>query len=319
LRYVSGLQKSTAENILKFRAQSGGFKARQQLLEVDGIGPKVFEQAAGFLRIAGAEQVLDRTGIHPEAYPVVERMAESLGTPVDKLVENREAVNTLDLKQFESDTIGALTLKDITEELIKPGRDPRTEFKVPKFLEGVNSVADLQEGMEMEGVVTNVTDFGAFVDVGVHQDGLVHLSELANRFVQDPRQVARVGDIVKVKVIKVDKELPRISLSMKALQPVPKPASRRPKSSKRRRGAPERHDKRVQERNEMPEGKRPEPERRPKGPRPPRREKRREQKRSEGDGRSPGRGRQSGQRGSNEPLNTQLAEQLAALRDKLGS
>ncbi len=237
LRYVSGVHADIAKNIVDWRMQHGGFKDRQQLVDISGIGPKVFEQCAGFLRVSGGDNVLDSTAIHPEAYPVIARIAESLGLTTKDLVEKPESLDGIELSAFATDAVGHLALGDIHNELLKRGRDPRTEFKIPKFLEGVDSVQDLEEGMEIEGVVTNVTDFGAFVDIGVHQDGLVHLSELANRFVQDPRDVVKVGEIVKVKVIKVDKALPRISLSIKALLPPPEPRHAHPHPSRRPRPA----------------------------------------------------------------------------------
>lgn len=231
LRYVSGVQYGTAQNIVARRNEMGGFKNRNQLLEVDGIGPKVFEQCAGFLRISGAENALDSTAIHPESYELVEQIARKLDSAAKDLIGNTERLNALELEQFETDTIGKITLKDIISELLKPNRDPRKKFEVPEFAEGITDIKDLSVGLDLQGVVTNVTDFGAFVNVGVHQDGLVHLSELANRFVRDPLEVLSVGDIVKVRVIGVDVELPRISLSIKALTP---PKSKpRPKAPQR--------------------------------------------------------------------------------------
>jgi uncharacterized protein len=226
LRYVSGIQMGTAQNLVEFRSKNNGVKSRTQLMEVSGIGEKSFEQCAGFLRIRNSEHPLDATGIHPEAYPLVEQIAASLALPVADLIGNKEALDKIDFAQFANDTIGRYTLRDIRDELLKPGRDPRAEFRAPKFIEGVEKVGDLEIGMEMEGVVTNVTDFGAFIDIGVHQDGLVHLSELTNRFVRDPREIVKVGDIVRAKVIKVEPEVNRISLSMKALLPPPAPRRR---------------------------------------------------------------------------------------------
>ena len=221
LRYVSGIRYGTAQNIVAYRTQHQGFKSRRELLDVDGIGPKVFEQCAGFLRINNEEAVLDSTAIHPENYPIVEKIAQALQVGVKDLVRNRELLDKVELAQFESDTVGKLALVDIRRELLRPARDPRSEFRVAKFLDGVTQIGDLKEGMDLEGVVTNVTNFGAFVDVGVHQDGLVHLSQLANRFVQDPNDVVKVGQIVRVKVMTVDKDAPRISLSIKALLQAP--------------------------------------------------------------------------------------------------
>ena len=201
--------------------------------DIEGFGDKTFEQSAGFLRIKGADNPLDRTAVHPESYPLVERMATSLGITINDLIENSEKVNAIEFKTFENEA-GRYTVADIRMELLNPGRDPRNAFVVPKFREDVKEIGDLKEGMELEGSVTNVTNFGAFVDLGVHQDGLVHISELSHRFVQDARQAVKVGDIVKVKVIGVDSTMKRISLSMKALQPKPP----RPPRHKRTRPAP---------------------------------------------------------------------------------
>ncbi|MDX9973905.1 MAG: Tex-like N-terminal domain-containing protein [FCB group bacterium] len=348
LRYVSGIQANTATNIVAHRTKIGGFTSRKQLMEVDGIGPKVFEQCAGFLRVRSGETPLDATGIHPEAYPVVERIAESVGATVEKIIQDPAVLREIDMSAFADDTIGTLTLEDIRSELAKPARDPRREFKVPKFLDGISDVKDLEDGMEMEGVVTNVTDFGAFVDIGVHQDGLVHRSELANRFVRDPRDVVKVGEIVRIKVIKVDKDLPRISLSMKALMPPPAPRrSRREGQQGPRRapaavGAPEGQAPQG-DRPPRPEGvnRRREGQQQDRGPRPPQREGERRDRpprrddrrddrrpeRQEGRGRRPekqhqrdnrpaGRGHQTNE---GEKINTLLADQLAALRDKFNS
>ena len=221
LRYVSGIQLGTAQNIVAFRKEHGGFASREQLKEVNGIGEKTYEQCAGFLRIANAANPLDRTAIHPECYDVVKQIAADQAIALEALVGNPDKVNYIDLTKYTVGNVGRHTLDDIKEELKKPGRDPRREFRVPKFIEGVTTVDALAEGMESEGVVTNVTDFGAFVDIGVHQDGLVHLSELSHRFVKDPREVIKVGDIVRVKVIKIDRDHKRVSLSVKALLPAP--------------------------------------------------------------------------------------------------
>jgi len=228
LKYVSGIGDTLASSIVTYRDQNGTFKSRQQLKEIAGFGEKTFEQAAGFLRIKEAENPLDRTAVHPESYSIVERMAASFGITVGELIENTEKIQAIDFKSFESEA-GAYTLSDIREELLKPGRDPRDRFVAPKFREDLREIGDLTEGMELEGTVTNVTNFGAFVDLGVHQDGLVHISELSHKFIQDARNAVKVGDIVKVKVIGVDPSMKRISLSIKALQPKP---PRRPKRKK---------------------------------------------------------------------------------------
>ncbi len=232
LKYVSGIGEKLALSIVAYRDQHGMFKSRQQLQDIDGFGAKTFELSAGFLRIKNGENPLDRTAVHPESYSIVERMASSLGIGVSELIENSEKVGALDFRAFESEA-GRYTVSDIREELLRPGRDPRDPFVVPKFREDVKGIGDLAEGMELEGAVTNVTNFGAFVDLGVHQDGLVHISELSHKFVQDARQAVKVGDIVKVKVIGVDPAMKRISLSIKALQEKPPRPPRRKKPQPR--------------------------------------------------------------------------------------
>ncbi|MBM3226521.1 MAG: S1 RNA-binding domain-containing protein, partial [Candidatus Tectomicrobia bacterium] len=177
------------------------------------------QQAAGFLRIKDGQHILDSTAVHPETYAVVERMAASLAVPVATLAANAELIHSLDLHTFVDEHVGVLTLQDIREELLKPGRDPRAQFVMPQFRDDVTSLEHLQEGMILEGMVSNVTNFGAFVDIGVHQDGLVHISELSQRYVRDPRDVVQVGQVVKVRVLSVDVALQRISLSMKSLRP----------------------------------------------------------------------------------------------------
>ena len=218
LQYVSGLNMRQAQNLVAYRNAHGRLTSRQQFLQVDGLGEKTFQQAAGFLRIKDGEQLLDSTAVHPETYAVVERMAASLDVPVAALVANAELINSLDLQQFIDTQVGVLTLQDIREELLKPGRDPRAQFVMPHFRDDVTSLEHLQAGMVLEGMVSNVTNFGAFVDIGVHQDGLVHISELSQRYVRDPRDVVQVGQVVKVRVLSVDVALQRISLSMKGLR-----------------------------------------------------------------------------------------------------
>ncbi len=223
LRRVSGLSDRLAKAIVEHRNQGGPFHSRKALLKVAGFGPKTFELAAGFLRVRGGEHPLDGTGVHPERYAVVESMAKELGTPLQELVGNVSLISKLDFARFadESHGLGKFTLDDIRGELQRPGRDPRPEFKTPEWRADVTSVKDLEPGMVLEGRVSNVTNFGAFVDIGVHRDGLVHVSELSNRFVSDPRDAAKVGEIVKVKVLEVDRERERIGLSIKALLPPP--------------------------------------------------------------------------------------------------
>ena len=228
LRYCSGVNQKLAKSIVDHRNQHGKFGSRSQLLQVPGFGEKTFEQAAGFLRIKGAENALDATAVHPESYPLVEKMAQSLGVAVTELIEDSQKVEALELQKFVGEKAGLFTLNDIKQELLKPGRDPRDKFVVPTFREDVKEVSDLKVEMVLEGTVTNVTNFGAFVDIGVHQDGLVHVSELSNRFIQDPREAVHVGEIVKVKVIGVDVAMKRISLSIKALLPE-RPKAKQPK------------------------------------------------------------------------------------------
>jgi len=231
LKYVSGINDKLAGNIVAYRTQSGVFRSRAQLRDIEGFGDKTFEQAAGFLRIKDGENPLDRTAVHPESYPIVEKLAGTLTVAVADLIGNSERVNAADFKALEGEA-GKFTLSDIREELLRPGRDPRDKFVAPKFREDVKQVVDLQEGMELEGSVTNVTNFGAFVDLGVHQDGLVHISELSHKYIQDARQAVKVGDVVKVKVIGVDQAMKRISLSIKALLPKPPRPPRRKKPQK---------------------------------------------------------------------------------------
>jgi len=214
LRYVSGITERTALNIVSYRNEHGQFRSRAELNKVTGIGAKTFEQAAGFLRIRNGENPLDMTAVHPESYGVVEEIARSLNAPVGELIRRPELLAKVDAKQLSA---GTYTLKDILEELRKPGRDPRDKFVAPSFNETVREFADVQPEMVLEGVVTNVTKFGAFVDIGVHQDGLVHISELSNRFIKDPSEAVKAGQIVKVKVLSADAKSKRIALSMKAL------------------------------------------------------------------------------------------------------
>ena len=221
LRYVAGINERTALKIVEFRNEHGKFRSRVQLTAVAGFGPKTFEQAAGFLRIRGGENPLDMTAVHPESYGVVGRIAESLGVTVEDLIARPELIEKVKLEGFATESVGMYTLGDIREELRKPGRDPREKFVAPKWRDDVKEIADLKPGMTLEGVVTNVTRFGAFVDVGVHQDGLVHVSELANRFVKDASEVVKVGQIVKVQVLSADPKAKRIALSMKALEAAP--------------------------------------------------------------------------------------------------
>jgi uncharacterized protein len=227
LSRVSGLSPTVAKSVVRWRESHGAFRSRQQLLEVSGLGPKTFEQSAGFLRIRGGENPLDMTGVHPETYPVVERILAHAKKPVAEMMGRAEILKTLRPELFANEKFGVITVRDILGELEKPGRDPRPDFKVARFNDGVEDIADLKPGMELEGTVSNVAAFGAFVDLGVHQDGLVHVSQLAHKFVNDAREVVKTGDIVKVKVLEVDAARKRISLTMKLGEPAARQASAR--------------------------------------------------------------------------------------------
>ena len=215
LSRVSGLSTTVANSIVRWRDANGAFKNRKQLMDVAGLGAKTFEQAAGFLRIRDGDNPLDMSGVHPETYPVIEKMIKATGKPISELVGRSDVIRTLRPEAFADDKFGIVTVKDILTELEKPGRDPRPDFKVARFNDGVDDIKDLQEGMVLEGTVSNVAQFGAFVDLGVHQDGLIHVSQLSNKFVTDAREVVKTGDIVKVKVLEVDLARKRISLTMK--------------------------------------------------------------------------------------------------------
>ncbi len=239
LRRVAGLNQTIADNIVEFRNQNGRFNSRKDLLAVPRLGAKTYEQAAGFLRIHGGENPLDASAVHPESYTVVSRIAEKNQTTLSALIGNSALLKALDPRKFTDEQFGLPTVTDIIAELDKPGRDPRPAFKTAHFRDGVEKMSDLQVDMVLEGTVTNVTNFGAFVDIGVHQDGLVHISMLANRFVKDPHEVVKAGDIVKVKVLEVDQTRKRIALSMRleekseqaatpAERPTRKPAAKNP-------------------------------------------------------------------------------------------
>jgi uncharacterized protein len=215
LARVSGVGESLAQSIVAHRDANGPFRKRAALKEVPRLGPKAFEQCAGFLRIQGGDDPLDASGVHPEAYPVVRRIIEATKSDIQVLIGNAGALRKVDARQFTDERFGLPTVTDILKELEKPGRDPRPAFKTAEFKEGVETINDLRPGMVLEGVVTNVAAFGAFVDIGVHQDGLVHISAMSNTFIKDPREAAKPGDIVKVKVLEVDKPRKRISLTMR--------------------------------------------------------------------------------------------------------
>lgn len=215
LTYVSGLGPQLAANIIKYRSEHGAFKSRSEVKKVEKMGPKKYEQAAGFLRIRGARNPLDASAVHPESYAIVEKMAKDLGVTVKDLMANADIRRKIDLDTYVSDKVGMPTLRDIMAELEKPGRDPREQFEAFQFADGIKEIEDLKVGMTIPGIITNVTAFGAFVDVGVHQDGLVHISHLADRYIKDPNEVVKVQQKVKVKVLDVDPQRRRIALSMK--------------------------------------------------------------------------------------------------------
>ena len=234
LSYVAGVGPALAKNIVDLRDKRGGFRSRKELLEVPRLGGKAFEQAAGFLRVRGAVNPLDATAVHPERYALVEQMAKDLGVRLKELIGNDANIDRIELKQYVSDDVGLPTLQDIIAELRKPGRDPRDAFELPTFREDVREPKDLKEGMRLEGVVTNLVAFGAFVDIGVHQDGLVHVSQLADRFVKDPAEVVRVGQKVSVTVLSVDLERMRISLTMKREEAKPVQRAAAPADERKR-------------------------------------------------------------------------------------
>ncbi|MDI1259162.1 Tex family protein [Aquabacterium sp.] len=247
LSRVSGLSTTVANSIVRWRDANGAFKNRKQLMDVAGLGAKTFEQAAGFLRIRDGDNPLDMSGVHPETYPVIEKMIKAAGKPISEMVGRADVIRALKPEAFADEKFGIVTIKDILAELEKPGRDPRPDFKVARFNDGVDDIKDLQEGMVLEGTVSNVAQFGAFVDLGVHQDGLIHVSQLSNKFVTDAREVVKTGDIVKVKVLEVDLARKRISLTMKLDTAMPakgaakadnnyRPAARNERSSAPRGG-----------------------------------------------------------------------------------
>jgi uncharacterized protein len=235
LRRISGLNPNIAQAILTYRNEHGQFKTRNDLKKVPSLGPKTFQQAAGFLRIIGGKNPLDASAVHPEAYPVVEKILTDIHLPITQAIGNKEVLTKININHYADQSIGVVTLKDILRELEKPGRDPRPSFKTVQYKAGVEKISDLSEGMILEGVITNVANFGAFVDIGVHQDGLVHISELADKFVEDPRSVVKTGQIVTVRVLTADAERKRIQLSMR-LQPssnTPAPQAKNPAPMKK--------------------------------------------------------------------------------------
>jgi uncharacterized protein len=253
LTRVAGLSSAIAQNIVDYRDENGRFEARTTLKKVARLGPKAFEQCAGFLRIMDGKNPLDASSVHPEAYPVVKNIAEKNQKDIKSLVGNTDFLRGLHAIDYTNENFGVPTVTDIIKELDKPGRDPRPEFKTATFADGVNSVSDLEPGMILEGVVSNVANFGAFVDIGVHQDGLVHISALTDRFVSDPREVVKAGDIVKVKVMEVDVQRKRIALSMR-MKDEPGQDNRAQRSSApRTQSRPNQHSQGGQRRREEPQ------------------------------------------------------------------
>jgi uncharacterized protein len=234
LTYVSGVGPKLAERIVQYRNENGPFESREDMKNVSGLGAKTFEQCAGFLRIRNGKNLLDASAVHPESYGIVNAIVKNLNCTIADLIRSSELRDQIKFQDYVTDTVGLPTLVDIKAELGKPGRDPRKQFEAFSFAEGVNEIKDLQVGMELPGIITNITAFGAFVDIGVHQDGLVHISELSNNFVKDPADVVKVHQQVKVRVLEVDIERKRISLSMKKeaskVQEQPKKEKNKPKN-----------------------------------------------------------------------------------------
>jgi uncharacterized protein len=218
LQYVSGLGPTLAKNIVDYRRENGAFTSRAQLKKVPRLGPSAYQQCAGFLRIPGARNPLDNSAVHPESYTIVEQMASDQGCSVADLIKDRQLRSRIDIKRYVTADVGLPTLNDIMQELEKPGRDPREQIEEFSFAQGIETIDDLQEGMELPGIVTNITAFGAFVDIGVHQDGLVHVSQLADKYVKDPNTVVRLHQHVRVRVLEVDRRRNRISLCMRGMK-----------------------------------------------------------------------------------------------------
>jgi uncharacterized protein len=246
LTYVSGLGPQLAKGIVEYRNDYGPFQSREGLRQVPRLGPKAFEQAAGFLRVRDGENPLDRSAVHPESYPIVDAMARDLGCSVLDLMRDENLRERIDLKRYVTEKVGLPTLNDILLELSKPGRDPREQFEIFRFAEGVEKIEDVKPGMKLPGIVTNITAFGVFVDIGVHQDGLVHISEVSNRFVKNPAEVVKVHQKVMVTVLGVDLERKRISLSMKSSQPQPNMGLKKEERKKEERKKEEKKQERRQ-------------------------------------------------------------------------
>jgi protein Tex len=277
LARISGLSASLADAMVRYRDEHGAFASREALKKVPRLGEKTFEQAAGFLRIMGGENPLDASAVHPEAYPVVEKILADLGKPLTELTGDARALKELDATRYTSEQFGLPTVRDILKELEKPGRDPRPQFKTAAFQDGVEELKDLTPGMLLEGVATNVTNFGVFVDIGVHQDGLVHISMMSHKFIKDPRELVKAGDVLKVKVLEVDLQRKRIALTMKL-------------------DAPPAHASGEQQvRDRQPNG----------GNRPPSRDGRRDSRGSNADSRGSGGGNRNSQRGPAPPRESQ--------------
>jgi uncharacterized protein len=253
LARISGLTPTLADNVVQLRDQRGAFRSREDLLQVPRLGPKTFEQAAGFLRVTGGDNPLDASAVHPEAYPVVQRILADLDKPVDAVMRQPELLRNVNAERYTDERFGLPTVRDILAELEKPGRDPRPEFRTARFDDAVTEIKDLKPDMVLEGVVTNVTNFGAFVDVGVHQDGLVHISALAEKFVKDPHEIVKAGDIVRVKVLDVDVPRKRISLTMR-LADKAEPAPRREDVSRGRGNSKRRNEKTPRQDTRKPAG-----------------------------------------------------------------
>ena len=249
LARVAGLNTIIANNIVSYRDSNGKFANRKQLMKVSRLGDKTFEQCAGFLRINDGNNPLDKSAVHPESYPLVELIAQKLGVTIDDIIGNNQLLNTIKANEFVSDNYGLPTITDVIKELDKPGRDPRGEFKTAQFKDGINKIRDLVVGMELEGVVTNVANFGAFIDIGVHQDGLVHISAIADQYIANPNDVLKVGQIVKIRVEEVDEKRKRIALSMKGLNKLNIPTSKRPENLNNQRTTEARN--RPQQRNSV--------------------------------------------------------------------
>jgi uncharacterized protein len=255
LMRVSGLNKTMANNVVSFRDEHGRFNNRNELKKVARLGPKAFEQAAGFLRINNGNNPLDFSGVHPETYSLVEQLLKQLNTDINNVIGNKATLEKINVESLVSDAFGEVTVKDIISELEKPGRDPRPEFKTATFQEGVNTINDLKVGMILEGIISNVANFGAFVDIGVHQDGLVHISSLTDKFVSDPHEIVKAGEVVKVKVTEVDPQRKRISLTMRLDEAIPQVKSQPSEKSQK----VQHHDKNIKPQNNKNKARTPQP------------------------------------------------------------